>query len=84
MRVGVQFIGALGPNQTKRWFTYGWPQTWHVIWDPAPVTPKSGAPELQWNVEVERSDSNNITYWLTVTNLTGVPVNFEGRYAVLN
>jgi hypothetical protein len=49
-----------------------------------PVTPKPGAAELQWSVQVERSDPNNITYWLTVTNLSGVPINFEGRYAVLN
>ncbi len=84
MRVGVQFTGSLAPNQTQRWFTFNWPQFWHVIWYPIPITPKPGAAELQWNVQVERADANNITYWLTVTNLTAAPINFEGRYAVLN
>ena len=74
----------MGPNQTQRWFTFNWPQAWHVIWHPMPTTPKPGNPELKWNVQVERGDSDNITYWLTVTNLTAAPINFEGRYAVLN
>jgi hypothetical protein len=84
MRVGVQFTGSLSPNQTRRWFTFNWPQAWHVVWYMVPITPRPGAPELQWTVQVERSDANNITYWLTVTNLSSVTINFEGRYAVLN
>lgn len=84
MRVGVQFTGSLAPNQTARWFTFGWPQAWHVSWTMQPITPRPGAPELQWNVQVERADANNVTYWLNVTNLSNVPINFEGRYAVLN
>ena len=42
------------------------------------------APELEWEVGVERADPQHITYWLTVHNLTNQPINFEGRYAVLN
>jgi hypothetical protein len=49
-----------------------------------PITPALGAPELEWDVAVERADPQHVTYWLTVKNLTGQPVNFEGRYAVLN
>jgi hypothetical protein len=49
-----------------------------------PTTPRTGAPELNWTVEVERADANACTYWITVRNLTPVPVTFEGRYAVLN
>lgn len=49
-----------------------------------PVTPAIGAPEIGWDVEVERADPNNITYWLTVQNFTSTTVNFEGRYAILN
>ena len=84
MRVGVQFTGTLGPNQTRRWFTFRWPQGWHVVWYMMPTTPQIGSPELQWDVAVERADPNYVTYWLTVTNLRATDVNFEGRYAVLN
>jgi hypothetical protein len=84
MRVGTQFTGSLGPNQTAKWYTFNWPQSWHVVWYMVPTTARPGAPELQWNVQVERATGANITYWLTVTNLSPVPINFEGRYAVLN
>lgn len=84
MQVGVQFNGSLEPNQSQRWFTFGWPAEWHVVWYVMPTTPIPGNPELDWDVEVERSDAGNITYWLKVTNLTANPVDFEARYAVLN
>jgi len=84
MNVGVQFTGTLGPQQKARWFTFGWPAGWHVAWHMMPTTPAIGAPEIGWDVEVERADPNNITYWLTVQNFTNSTVNFEGRYAVLN
>ena len=84
MRVGVQFTGSLAPNQTQRWFTFNWPQQWHVTWYMMPTTPRSGAPELEWEVGVERADPQHITYWLTVHDLTNQTINFEGRYAVLN
>jgi len=48
-----------------------------------PTTVKSGAPELNWTVGVERYNATQCTYWLTVTNLTNVALTFEGRYAVL-
>ena len=84
MRIGTQFVGSLGPNQTRRWFTFQWPAEWHVIWHMMPVTPVIGAPEVEWEVEVERASAAHVTYWLTVRNLTGTPINFEGRFAVLN
>lgn len=84
MRVGVQFTGSLGANQSRRWFTFGWPAGWHVVWYMMPTTPAIGAPELDWDVAVERADPSHVTYWLTVKNLTGKTINFEGRYAVLN
>ena len=84
MRIGTQFTGALGAGQTRRWFTHSWPAGWHVIWHMMPVTPVIGAPEVEWEVEVERASATHVTYWLTVKNLTGTPVNFEGRYAVMN
>jgi hypothetical protein len=84
MRVGVQFTGSLNAGQSAKWFTFNWPQDWNVVWYMMPTTPRPGAPELEWDVEVERASATAVTYWLTVKNLSMVPVNFEGRYAVLN
>ena len=82
--VGRQWSGTLGANQTRRWFTFNWPSTWHVEWTVMPTSPRSGGPQLDWNVEVERADSQRSTYWITVTNLTNASVTFEGRYAILS
>jgi hypothetical protein len=80
----VQFTGTLAANQSNRWFTYNWPADWHVAWNVVPTSPRSGAPEIEWNVEVERASPTAITYWLTIKNLAPQPVNIEARYAVLN
>lgn len=84
MRVGVQFRGNVLANQSKRWFTFNWPQAWHVVWYVVPTSPRSGAPQIQWDVQVERASADFITYWVTVRNITSVPVDIEARYAVLN
>jgi len=81
---GVQFTGALAPNQTQRWFTFNWPATWHVIWTVMPTTPRSGAPQLGWRVRTERANAEYVTYWIEVTNLTAYNVSFEGRFAILS
>ncbi len=84
MRTGVQFTGSLTANQTQRWFTFNWPATWHVIWYMTPTSPRNGAPQIDWDVAVERASATNCTYWITVKNLTNQNVTFEGRYAVMN
>ena len=84
MYTGVQFTGTLAASQSGRWFTWGWNASKHVVWYVMPTTPRLGAPELNWTVEVERGDPSACTYWITVRNLTPVSVTFEGRYAVLN
>jgi hypothetical protein len=84
MRVGVQFTGSLAANQTARWFTFNWPQQWHVAWYVVPTSPKIGAAQIDWDVEVERATNDYITYWVTIRNLTSEPVNIEARYAVFN
>ncbi len=84
MRVGTQFNGTLAPRQTRRWFTFNWPQQWHVTWYMMPTTRQSGSPQLHWDVAVERASTDRVTYWITVTNDTGSNLTFEGRYAVLN
>jgi hypothetical protein len=84
MTTGLQFTGNLTPNQTQRWFTFNWNPALHVVWYMMPVTPRSGAPELQWTVGVERASATAVTYWITVTNLTNVNITFEGRFAILS
>jgi hypothetical protein len=81
---GVQWVGSLAANETRRWFTWGWPATWHMLWTVMPTTARPGAPQLGWTVEVERADSERATYWITVSNLTPAPLQFEGRYAILS
>ncbi|MBZ9730900.1 S8 family serine peptidase [Salegentibacter sp. JZCK2] len=81
--VGVQFTGTINARQQRRWFTFRWPAHWHVVWTVMPTTPRSGAPQVEWKVQVERASDEHITYWITVKNLTAFPVRIEGRYAVL-
>ncbi|MEU3689968.1 WD40/YVTN/BNR-like repeat-containing protein [Streptomyces narbonensis] len=81
---GVQWTGTVAANSTSRYFTGGWPATWHVLWTVMPTTPRPGSEEMTWKVEVERGDAEFITYWVSVTNLTNVPVAFEGRFAILS
>jgi hypothetical protein len=84
MTVGVQFTGTVAPNATQRWFTFNWPQQWHVEWNVVPTSPVPGAPQVEWFVDVERASAANITYWINIRNLTAAPVNIEARYAIMN
>ncbi|MBN9105531.1 MAG: hypothetical protein J0I14_11070 [Propionibacteriaceae bacterium] len=84
MRVGVQFTGTVAANQTKRWFTFNWPQQQQVIWNVVSTTPRVGVRQVEWDVEVERASAAYITYWIVIHNLSDQPVNVEARYAVLN
>ncbi|HTS61399.1 MAG TPA: hypothetical protein VMH28_05220 [Candidatus Acidoferrales bacterium] len=83
MFTGIQFTGTLAAGATQRWFTYNWNPAWHVVWYMMPTSVNTGAPELDWTIEVQLADASHVTYWLTVTNLTNTAINFEGRYAVL-
>lgn len=80
---GTQFTGSLGPNATARWFTFGWPAHWHVVWTALPTSPRPGAPQISFRTRVERASDAHATYWIEITNLTNTPVNVEGRFAVL-
>lgn len=84
MQIGVQFTGTLAPNQTQRWFTYGWQSDWDVSWMVVPTTAQPGSAHVQWDVATERAADNSITYWITVQNLTSDTFDFEARYAILN
>ena len=83
-RCGVQWTGNLGPNATGRWFTWGWPAAWHVIWTVMPTSNTPGGPQVSYVTQVERASSEFATYWITVRNLTNAPLTFEGRYAILS
>ena len=83
MITGVQFRGTLSPNQTQRWFTFNWQATQHVLWEAVPTSAHSGAAQIDWDVSIERSDAAHVTYWITVTNLTNLSVQFEARYAII-
>ena len=84
MWTGVQWTATIGPGQTQLWFTWGWPASRHVIWHLMTNTSAPGAPSLDWSVAVERANQTTCTYWITVKNLTGATLSFEGRYAVLS
>ncbi len=81
--VGVQFRGELPANASRRWFTFNWPAQWHVLWSVVPTTPRRGAPQIDFDVHVERASHTRITYWINVRNLTNQPVQIEARYAVM-
>jgi hypothetical protein len=84
MWTNIQFTGTLGPGATGQWFTWGWPPAWHVVWYMMPTSPQSGAPQVDWDVAVERANASQSTYWITVKNLTATQVMFDARYAVLS
>lgn len=84
MWTGVQFTGTIAANASQTWFTHSWPPAWHVVWYVVPTSPQSGAPQIEWSVDVERASATAITYWITIKNLKVTPVNIETRFAVLN
>jgi hypothetical protein len=49
-----------------------------------PTSPQPGGPQIDWDVNVERSNANQVTYWIIAKNLTNSNLTFEGRYVVLN
>jgi hypothetical protein len=81
--VGVQFRGNVPAGQTRRWFTFNWPAHWHVVWTVVPTTPRPGAPQIKWQVQVERPNDAFITYWINVTNTSSAACDIEARYGVL-
>jgi hypothetical protein len=80
---GVQFRGVVAGGATQRWFTFNWPAAWHVVWTVMPLTICPGAPQISCTTQVERASATNVTYWITVRNLTSSAVKFEARYDVL-
>jgi hypothetical protein len=84
MVVGVQFTGSVSAGAGQRWFTYNWRPEWDVIWTVVPTSPNAGAPQIEWDVAVQRASATALTYWITIRNLTAAAVDIEARYAILN
>jgi len=84
MVVGTQFTGSVPAFSTRRWFTFAWPVSWHVIWSVISTSPVVGAPQVEWDVAVERASTTDITYWITIRNVTGSDINIEAHYAIMN
>ncbi len=82
-RPNVQFVGTLNPNETHRWFTWGWNPAWHVYWTLMPLTACPGAAQIKWRIQMERANATQCTYWIVATNLTGSTLRFEARYDIL-
>lgn len=80
----TQWFGTIAGNSSRRWFTFGWPAGWHVLWTIMPTLICPGTPTLSWSVAVERAGATQATYWITVTNSSPHTVRFEGRYDVLS
>jgi hypothetical protein len=83
MTLGVQFTGTVPANSSRKWFTFNWNANWQVLWSVVPTSPRPGAPQIEYSIEVERASTGFITYWVSIRNLTNVPVNIEARYAIL-
>lgn len=85
MQLGKQFNGNLPAGATRRWFTHSWNAALNVIWMMAPTRPaKTGPPQVAWKVQNTRQSDSLVTWFIEVRNLTGEPVDFEARYAILN
>ena len=84
MVVGVQFTGSVPGSSSRRWFTFNWPAHSDVVWTVVSTTPVVGAPQIEWDIGVERATATTITYWITIKNLTSSVTNIEARYAVMN
>jgi hypothetical protein len=81
--VGTQFHGTVGAGQTRRWFTYSWPACWHVIWTVVPTSPVTPDAGTSWRVRVERASRERLTYWISITNSTGVAAEVDARYEIV-
>jgi hypothetical protein len=84
MQTGVQWTDMMSPHAVIDYFTWGWNPAFDVVWMIVPTTAIAAGPQIEWNVGVERSDASNVTYHVTVTNMTPNAVGIEGRYGILN
>ena len=85
MIFGTQFTGSVNAGQTRTWFTHSWNANWNVEWAVIPTSPVIDGPaQLEWKVKTTRQAANLVKWFIEVKNVTGVSVNFQARYAILN
>jgi hypothetical protein len=54
-----------------------------MVWTVVPTTPRQGGPQISYRVQIERADGGHLTYWISVTNVTPVAAEIEGRYCIM-
>ena len=84
MTTGVQFRGTVAANSTARWYTFNWPVTEHVLWTVVPDSVNTSGAEISWSVAVQLASATAVTYWISITNVTGSPVDIEARYVIVS
>lgn len=83
--LGTQFTGNLAAGQTQTWFTHSWNANWNVVWMCTPTAPVvDGNAQIEWTIRNTRQAANLVKWFITAKNLTGGPVSFQARYAILN
>jgi hypothetical protein len=83
MTTGVQFRGTVAANSTARWYTFNWPSTEYVLWTVVPDSVNTSGAEISWSVAVQLASTTAVTYWISITNVTGSPVDIEARYVIV-
>ena len=84
MTTGVQFRGTVAANSTARWYTFNWPVTEYILWSVVPDSVNTSGAEISWSVAVQLASTTAVTYWISITNVTGSPVDIEARYVIVS
>jgi hypothetical protein len=84
MTTGVQFRGTVAANSTGRWYTFNWPVSEYVLWTVVPDSVNTSGAEISWSVAVQLASTTAVTYWISITNVTGSPVDIEARYVIVS
>jgi hypothetical protein len=54
-----------------------------VLWTVVPTSPVTPTAGVSWRVRVERASRERLTYWVSITNDTGVAVEVDARYEIV-
>jgi hypothetical protein len=81
VNINTQFVGTLSSGQSGTWFTWGWPQSWFVVWS---IRPTTDGGEFSLDVLDVELEPTGITYHLTITNTSSNPASFEAKYAFVS
>jgi subtilisin family serine protease len=76
---GTQFENTIKPGETQRWFTHSWPSEYIAQWSIRPTSPEG---RLDWSVDVKREQDGDLTYFLTIENVSNVTTGFEAKYVL--